>query len=186
MEIKKQKQKFFFQQNLFLKRTVGVLKKDQDVGISTCSTVRRRLPAVTENRAVWVSLLVVFFIQTLLPLAATFPVGKTSPGPIVQIQYGFVQGLILSIANPVRSKSSWASLYETPPIGINLFSWTRNPQKLATTHMADRQKLLFLNDDSDSLIWTGLVDTMVVLQSSHLLRRDTILTFPWQIDPPAS
>ena len=117
-----------------------------------CWPIRR-----TENLAVWVSLLVVFFIQTLLLLAATFPVGKTSPGPIVQIQYGFVQGLILSIANPVRSKSSWASLYETPPIGINLFSWTRNPQKLATTHMADRQKLLFLNDDSDSLIWTGLV-----------------------------
>ena len=66
--------------------------KDQYVGILTCSTVgsRRRLP-VTMNRAVYFSLVL---IQTLVSLAATFPVGKTSPGPSVQTQYGLVQGLM--------------------------------------------------------------------------------------------
>ena len=53
------------------------LKRIKYVGISTYSIVRHRLPVMTENRSVWVSLLVVFFIQTLLPLAATFPFGKT-------------------------------------------------------------------------------------------------------------
>ena len=67
-----------------------------------------------------------------------------------------------------RTASIWTSTLRSkvsPPIGLFLLA-------------RPRQKLLFLNDDSGFVDW--FVNTMGV-QSSNLLRRDTIPTFPGRL-----
>lgn len=81
-------------------------------------------------------------VQTLVVLVVVnraLPAGKTSPGPSVKTRYGSVQGLIVSMPNQLGSVEVFLGIpYATPPIGINRFSPTRNPQSWPGTRMADR------------------------------------------------
>lgn len=83
-------------------------------------------------------------LQTLVALqmiavGSALPAGKTSPGPSVKTRYGSVQGLIVSMPNPMGPVEVFLGIpYATPPIGINRFSPTRNPQSWPGTRMADR------------------------------------------------
>jgi neuroligin len=66
-------------------------------------------------------------------------VGKTSPGPSVKTRYGLVQGLIVSMPSPLSPIEVFLGIpYATPPVGINRFSPTRNPQSWPGTRMTDR------------------------------------------------
>lgn len=73
-------------------------------------------------------------LQTLVLFQLAFggmaiSVGKTSPGPSVKTRYGLVQGLIVSMPSPLGPIEVFLGIpYATPPVGINRFSPTRNPQ----------------------------------------------------------
>jgi neuroligin len=85
------------------------------------------------------------FLKTLILLQLAFlgdmaiSVGKTSPGPSVKTRYGLVQGLIVSMPSPLSPIEVFLGIpYATPPVGINRFSPTRNPQSWPGTRMTDR------------------------------------------------
>lgn len=97
---------------------------------------------MTMKRAVSVPFV---FLKTLILLQLAFlggmaiSVGKTSPGPSVKTRYGLVQGLIVSMPSPLSPIEVFLGIpYATPPVGINRFSPTRNPQSWPGTRMTDR------------------------------------------------
>ena len=74
-----------------------------------------------------------------ITMTRAIPVGRTSPGPSVKTRYGLVQGLIVSMPSPLGPAEVFLGIpYATPPVGINRFSPTRNPQSWPGTRMADR------------------------------------------------
>lgn len=78
-------------------------------------------------------------VQLTAVIASPLPAGKTSPGPSVKTRYGIVQGVIVSMPSPMSPIEVFLGIpYATPPIGINRFSPTRNPQSWPGTRMADR------------------------------------------------
>lgn len=84
---------------------------------------------------VHISLVLQFAVSGLLAIS----VGKTSPGPSVKTRYGLVQGLIVSMPSPLGPIEVFLGIpYATPPVGINRFSPTRNPQSWPGTRMTDR------------------------------------------------
>ena len=85
------------------------------------------------------TLLMTTVLLTTLDFGSALPLGKTSPGPSIKTRYGQVQGLSLSMPSPLGPVALFLGIpYATPPVGINRFSPTRNPQSWPGTRMADK------------------------------------------------
>ena len=108
---------FFYQQNLFLKRNVGALKginvrRYMDFQHSSPPSSRR------DNESVCLGLALgrLLYPNFVAP-AATFPGGKIALGLVVQTQYGLVQGLVISMPNPLSPIEVFLGIsYAMPPI----------------------------------------------------------------------
>lgn len=122
-------------------------------------------------------LLTMMYILSTLN-GSPLPAGKTGPGPSVKTRYGIVQGMILSLPNPLNPVEVFLGIpYATPPLGINRFSPTRNPQSWSGTRMADRhgpacpQRFpLDMNNETESLRF------MSKARREHLLHVEAMLS----------
>ena len=122
-----------------------------------------------------VTLLLMTLLMTTALLTTNFgsalPLGKTSPGPSIKTRYGQVQGLSLSMPSPLGPVALFLGIpYATPPVGINRFSPTRNPQSWPGTRMADKH-----GPACPQRFPTDLANETEALTSMSKVRRDYLL-----------